>query len=220
MPGDNIPRKDWLMETDLRAAYSGGRWREHLLIDECDAHLLETHRMELKWRLGGYHQVLAIQRPQVIKRGIRTNRKAIALARLIMAVPDHLHVDHINRNTLDNRRANLRTATPSQNVWNSTKPTSRSGFRGVYPNRHGRWSARIGVNRKVILLGLFDCPVEAALAYDCAASKLHGEFAIINFPSERDGIAPSVATVRGGDIPLAAAPLFVPPFHSSEISDV
>ena len=42
--------------------------------------------------------------------------KTVRMHREIMNAPDGLLVDHINRNPLDNRRANLRLATYSQNM--------------------------------------------------------------------------------------------------------
>lgn len=45
-----------------------------------------------------------------------------------------------------------------------------------------KWSTKIQINRKQVYIGIFDSREEAAKAYDIAAIKLHGEFAILNFP--------------------------------------
>lgn len=95
-------------------------------------------------------------------------------------------IDHANMNRLDNRRANLRSCTISQNLYNCTvKSNNRSGLKGVGKNnRGGKYNARITVSGKVIVLGSFDSKVEAARAYDMAAIANHGEFARLNFPEE------------------------------------
>lgn len=91
-------------------------------------------------------------------------------------------VDHIDGNTFNNRKSNLRVATHQQNTFNcGVRGDSKSGFKGVtYHKATGRWRARIGVNYQQINLGEFDTPEEAALAYNEAAQKYHGEFAFLN----------------------------------------
>lgn len=103
--------------------------------------------------------------------------------RLVLPPPDGFLVDHKNRNGLDNRRCNLRIATISQNTVNS--PTrNKTGYRGVKHSTNPRWwEANIRVNRKKVYLGCFPSPEQAARAYDDAARKYHGEFAILNFPT-------------------------------------
>jgi hypothetical protein len=75
--------------------------------------------------------------------------------------------DHINRNTLDNRRENLRLATASVNRLNSgPNKGSRSGYRGVHWNENRKqWTSRIRVNKRDTFLGYFDTVEEAAAVY-------------------------------------------------------
>jgi len=90
-------------------------------------------------------------------------------------------------NDIDNRKANLRPATHTQNVWNRRKfkPHSRSKYKGVdWANDMKRWRARIRVNGKRIYLGSFTNETEAAKAYDQAAREHHGQFASLNFPND------------------------------------
>lgn len=88
-------------------------------------------------------------------------------------------VDHINHNTLDNRRCNLRLATRNQNIWNRTKmPSNQTGFKGIYLDKQsGKYRAEICVNGKRIYLGRYATAEEGHAAYCEAAIKHHGEFA-------------------------------------------
>lgn len=87
-------------------------------------------------------------------------------------------VDHINGNTLDNRRENIRIATAQENSWNS-KARGVSGFKGVRPV--GRmWLASIAPNDIEINLGQYDTPETAAGVYDLVAKIVYGEFARLN----------------------------------------
>jgi hypothetical protein len=112
------------------------------------------------------------------------NKKAILLHRLILGLSpgDPRKGDHANLDTLDNQRSNLRIATKSQNGANRRLlANNKSGFKGVsWSKRSRRWKSQIRKG-KVISLGYFDDPREAAKAYDSAALKLHGEFARLNF---------------------------------------
>jgi len=105
--------------------------------------------------------------------------------RQIINVPVFLLVDHINGNGLDNRKANLRPATHSQNVRNRPKAryaSPRSKYKGVtWHKRKRKWNTRIRVKGRTIPLGYFDNELHAAKAYDHAARKYHGDFASLNF---------------------------------------
>lgn len=108
--------------------------------------------------------------------------RVVLMHRIILDAKPGQIVDHINGDGLDNRRANLRIATPSQNNYNQSMQRHNFwGFKGVSANRK-RWRARIKVNGYVMRLGTFDSPEEAALAYDEAARIHHGEFGRYNFP--------------------------------------
>ena len=92
--------------------------------------------------------------------------------------------DHKNRDTLDNRRENLRKCRHGQNIQNAKlSVANRSGFRGVTWNAVNKnWMAKITLLRKQIYIGSFETAEAAAMAYDAEAKKLHGEFASLNFP--------------------------------------
>ncbi len=94
--------------------------------------------------------------------------------------------DHKNRNTLDNQKENLRVVGYSLNNHNSNlRRNNPSGYRGVTWYRNKHWNAQIGSNGKTIYLGRYEDPIEAALAYDRAASERWGDDAILNFPERR-----------------------------------
>jgi hypothetical protein len=104
------------------------------------------------------------------------------LARIIMGAPKDMVVDHANRDTLDDRRKNLRVCTVQQNAMNARKrANATSKYLGVsYNSATGRWVARIRYNYKLYSLGLFTSEVEAARAYNRKARELGGEFAYQN----------------------------------------
>lgn len=105
--------------------------------------------------------------------------------REIIKVDDGKFVDHINHNGLDNRKANLRPATQTENNRNRRKARRKkfgSKYKGICWNKNEkRWTARIMYNRKSKYIGIFDDEIVAAKAYDRAAKKHHGEFAALNF---------------------------------------
>lgn len=92
---------------------------------------------------------------------------------------DERDVDHINHDTLDNRKSNLRVATRSQNCQNSHRGgvRSKSGLRGAYLHSNKtHWYSVISVNGKRVYLGTHSTKEEAAAAYREAARRLHGDF--------------------------------------------
>jgi hypothetical protein len=99
--------------------------------------------------------------------------------RHVLNAPNGMQVDHIDGDTLNNRRSNLRLATHTQNQQNKRRyKNNTSGFKGVYWDKQClKWKALIAVNGKRKLLGLFNTPELAHSAYCAAANEHFGEFA-------------------------------------------
>jgi hypothetical protein len=107
----------------------------------------------------------------------------IRLHRAIMQASRGQEVDHVNGDTLDCRRANLRLATRTQNMQNRGRQRNgASGFKGVSKwKANPGWIAQITILGKRVYLGSFGTPEEAARAYDAAAREAFGVFARLNF---------------------------------------
>jgi len=155
------------------------------------------------WRCGHSSHAYAMRyQRNAEKVDRRAKRKVVSmhqaiLRRIYPKLASYFLSDHINGNTLDNRRGNLRLCTAAQNAWNSRGKDSRRSssqykgvsyrkpwpdFRGIY-RRHRQqrpWSARICVNGKIIHLGSFYTELRAAQSYNEAAIYHFGEFARLN----------------------------------------
>ena len=122
------------------------------------------------------------------ERGIRERgtcfQKTIRMNREILSAPDCFQVDHIDGDSLNNQKHNLRVCTDSQNKFNrGVSKRNKSGYKGVHWNaQRKKWCASIQENKNKFVLGFFEESVDAAKAYDEAAKKHHGRFAVLNFP--------------------------------------
>ena len=103
--------------------------------------------------------------------------KTSLLHRFIMDCPDDKVVDHINHNRLDNRKSNLRICTHQQNMMNSGKRQSNTGYTGVYWfDVTGKYVVKIGLNKKSIHIGYFDTLEQAIEARKQAEIDLFGDY--------------------------------------------
>ena len=105
--------------------------------------------------------------------------KRIYMHRFIVDCPDNMVVDHINHDTSDNRKCNLRICHKADNNRNVTVTIQNSsGVRGVgLNNKKNRWVARIYYNNQNIWLGSYIKKDDAIRARKEAELKYFGEFA-------------------------------------------
>jgi hypothetical protein len=138
-------------------------------VDDEDYERLAQH----KWYAsGGVGTVYAV----TVVRG----STLLSMHKMILPSSKGIEVDHKDRVGLNNQKENLRRATHSQNRANRGVPSnSTSGLKGVCRLKD-RWKAEITVAGKHINLGQYTDKYEAARAYDQAAIKYFGEFALTN----------------------------------------
>lgn len=148
-----------------------------VLVDDCDYKDL----MKNKW-----HFTTAGYAARSIGGGAKKKR-TILMHRQILGVIDRLTlVDHINGNTLDNRRCNLRLCTYSQNGANRRlNKNNKTGYKGVQKyHKKGKWKAiiqpKLAGERKILFLGIYDSPEDAARAYNEKAFEIYGSAALLN----------------------------------------
>lgn len=135
-----------------------------------------------------------------------TKRQRQLLHHFIMGVRAETSLDHINGNGFDCRSYNLRVATAGENARNRKKRipgTTTSKYKGVcWKKNQQRWVGQIKYKGKAIHLGSYrkevinnidEGEIRAAKAYDKAAIKYFGSFALINFGNERN----IVQTIKG-----------------------
>lgn len=147
------------------------------LVDEADYEKVSQHKWYAANINGAFYARTNIKKED----GKGTT---ISLHRFLLNPPGRMQIDHINGNSLDNRRDNLRLCTHGQNQCNKySKKGTSSPYKGVkWHKRDKIWYAVIRLNNKQFYLGSYHDELKAAHAYDEAARKLHKEFARLNFP--------------------------------------
>lgn len=103
--------------------------------------------------------------------------KNVSMHREIMGFPNS-HIDHVNRNSFDNRKRNLRLCSCGQNRVNSKlNKNNHSGHRNIYwTQQTGRWRAVLNSNRQKIHLGYFLNFSDAVQAVERKSKEIHGDF--------------------------------------------
>jgi hypothetical protein len=154
------------------------------IIDDADMELVSRY----KWCLS-----IGRDGQRFYMRAYGKGKTKIWYHRLIMGVTDsNIQVDHINRNTLDNRKNNLRICpNGAANAINRPKQKNNTtGYKGVFQRKEKHYKtpiyrAAIRFQQRLLHLGHFKSPIDAAKAYDQKAKELFGEFAYLNFPEDK-----------------------------------
>lgn len=145
------------------------------LVDEEDYLLV----LKYKW-CAWYNKCTDSFYAKTTSRGMNGKKAILNLHRYLLGVTDpKILVDHINGDTLDNRRCNLRPCNASQNTKNKTRllKLNTSGYRGVcWSKEKQKWKAYIHVDGKHKHLLYSSSPIEAAKTFDNAAKEYYGEF--------------------------------------------
>lgn len=152
--------------------------RNYFLIDKDDYEKIK----DIRWRFSSSGYVCSQSRVDGI----------ILLHRLVMNAKNHFeYVDHImgDESKNDNRKCNLRLATPSQNVMNAKLRTNNvSGFTGVFFDKHSnKWRSVITYLGNVIHLGSYSDKEDAIKARVEAENKYFGEWSYSNSRNMIDG---------------------------------
>jgi len=153
------------------------------IVDAADYERLSKYKWYAK---KGWRTYYAVRGVRVYKNGKYVRVRQIPMHRWLTKAPRNKLVDHRDHNGLNNRRGNLRLATPRENAQNRrAKLTSRSEYKGVYRRKDSDvFEAAIKNKGKRIYLGRFKRKDDAARAYDEKAKEVHGEFACLNFPEK------------------------------------
>lgn len=144
------------------------------IVDVEDFDLLSNYNWGILTPYKGQYTTYAMKKSQAERKG-----KSRLMHRIVMNAPRNISVDHINGNGLDNRKSNLRLCSHRENLCNSNK--QRNGITSIYKGvswdkSRNKWTVHINKRN----LGRYNSEIEAALVYNDAALKYHGNFAKLN----------------------------------------
>lgn len=142
----------------------------------------EDYERVNKWKW--YTHIVPAGNKRAVRNGRNKSNKRITIimTRVILNYSGNEVIDHINGDSLDNRKSNLRICSQSENVLNrSINKKNTSGYKGVTWNEDcKKWRTQISFNKRKIYLGVYSDKIQAANVYNKAAIKFFGEFARLN----------------------------------------
>jgi hypothetical protein len=158
------PNKIEIFTDHAEIVINSKKYGEHrVVVDTCDVPLIENYR----WYLNGRYIAS------------RINIKNIPIHHFILPPKENYIIDHINRNTLDNRRCNLRYATGIENSWNRFSKNKQS-VGASYNRKIKKWQAIIVNKGEKILIDSFDSKEDCLMAYDFVVGIKRGKFSLTN----------------------------------------
>lgn len=145
-------------------------------IDFEDYVFIKNYIWSVKFRKGNYYAITSKNKEKILLHRLILEKYGINISGKL--------IDHINSNTQDNRKNNLRTCNYSENNRHRKKVfkyNTTSIYKGVILEKQtGKWIAKITYNNLPIYLGYYDSEKLAAQAYNNAAKEYFGEFAYLN----------------------------------------
>lgn len=142
--------------------------------EDIDKILLHTNKWYISRKRGRIQSVIGYS---------KLLGRVLGLSYAILGKRDFLHIDHINRNPLDNRKNNLRYVTITENNRNKGLTKGKS-TKGIYMYGKGKWGVRINFTknrkRKIYNKAGFASKEEAIAHSNLKYRELHGEFCFTN----------------------------------------
>lgn len=150
------------MEIKLSGKHGEGRFA---ILDKRDYQMISKHTWFVRNNRNKYFYAAR-----------KDKGKIIMMHRIINQTPIGMETDHINHNTLDNRRNNLRTVTHSKNQMNrEINSNNVSGKSGVcWIDRFKKWVVHININKKKTTLGYYKNFEDAVLVRTKAERVYYG----------------------------------------------
>lgn len=148
------------------------------LVDDEDFEEISQYRWQVqRWKHGFY----ATRRYLIGKGAAKCNKRVGMHQQIMKSYGTKILIDHKDFNGLNNQKSNLRKTDRKGNAGNQRiyQISKTSKYKGV-TKRKKSFDAQIAINRKQQHLGCFQTEEQAALAYNEAAKRHFGEFALLN----------------------------------------
>lgn len=165
---------DSLIDESSEFRYSGNEKKVRILVDKGE---IEFPYVKIRFKKGGNYFSVNV------KKTINGKTRHTSLGRFLLALTDpKIFCDHINRNTLDNRRCNLRACTPAENARNRYVLRGKSGYKNVlYDGLTPSIEFCQNNIKTVSKASKYNNPFFLAIVADCFQMMYDPEFCTTNF---------------------------------------